>query len=120
MAQITLIFQQNSINISAQIGDTAYYVDPTSTGGFDVGDNIIEIGEILTINKVANQTIITCTVNPAIVMPVNNISYIFFSKTNKTNLASLVGYYGLAKFRNNSTVKAEIFATACEVFESSK
>ena len=53
-------------------------------------------------------------------MPVNNISYIFFSKTNKTNLASLVGYYGLAKFRNNSTVKAELFATACEVFESSK
>ena len=35
-------------------------------------------------------------------------------------MASPLGYYAQVKFKNNSTVKGEMFSAACEVFESSK
>ena len=35
-------------------------------------------------------------------------------------MASILGYYGEVEFKNNSKEKAEIFATACEISESSK
>tara|TARA_R100001015_G_C4634592_1_gene201389 strand:- start:333 stop:803 length:471 start_codon:yes stop_codon:yes gene_type:complete len=47
-------------------------------------------------------------------------SFVFFSKNNKHNMSSLTGYYGEVEFRNNSKTKAELFATACEIEESSK
>jgi hypothetical protein len=47
-------------------------------------------------------------------------SYVFFSKDNKVNLTSILGYYGEAKFKNNSRQKAELFASACGIVESSK
>tara|TARA_R110002012_G_scaffold294600_1_gene490823 strand:+ start:355 stop:840 length:486 start_codon:yes stop_codon:yes gene_type:complete len=47
-------------------------------------------------------------------------SFIFFSKDNKYNMSSLAGYYGEVKFKNNSYERAELYATSCEVVESSK
>ena len=35
-------------------------------------------------------------------------------------MSSIKGYYGSAKYINNSEKKAEMFATACEINESSK
>ena len=46
--------------------------------------------------------------------------YFFFSKDNGVNLTSITGYYAEVEFKNNSTEKAELFATACEITESSK
>ena len=43
-----------------------------------------------------------------------------FSKDNKANLSSLLGYYAETKFVNNSTEEAELFSVGTEVFESSK
>ena len=47
-------------------------------------------------------------------------SFIMFSKDNKVNLSSVLGYYASATFRNDSTEKAELFNVGADVFESSK
>jgi hypothetical protein len=47
-------------------------------------------------------------------------SFILFSKDNSVNASSLLGYYASVKFKNNSTIEAEMFAAACEIDESSK
>ena len=47
-------------------------------------------------------------------------SYIMFSKDNKANMSSMLGYYASVEYRNNSTTKAELFNVGAEVFESSK
>ena len=43
-----------------------------------------------------------------------------FSKDNKVNLGSLLGYYSEVEFRNNSIDKAELFSVASDFIESSK
>ena len=46
--------------------------------------------------------------------------FIMFSKDNKANLSSLLGYYSLLKLRNNSIEKSEIFSVGTDWVESSK
>jgi len=117
MPSITLTFA-NALNTSVQTGDTAYYCNTTSpTTGFTSAlmSAIVEIGPITSITG----NVIVCTI-PATTVPPTNSSFILFSKDNKVNMSSPLGYYGLAKFRNDSVVKGEMFATSCDVFESSK
>ena len=47
MPSITLTFSQ-PLNVSCQVGDTAYYVDTGSDGGFTTNgnNNVVEIGQI--------------------------------------------------------------------------
>tara|TARA_R100001463_G_scaffold38488_1_gene82433 strand:- start:693 stop:1526 length:834 start_codon:yes stop_codon:yes gene_type:complete len=54
--------------------------------------------------------------------PVNCVqgSFIMFSKDNKVNLSSGLGYYASATLRNDSPDKAELFNVGADVFESSK
>ena len=47
-------------------------------------------------------------------------SYIMFSKDNKANMSSLVGYYASVELRNNSLDKAELFNVGSVFTESSK
>jgi len=118
---IILTFATSNINQSVQIGDSIYYSNPQEVGEFDVGDSFTELGIITNISLNGNGgTNIDCTVPDDLVLPTVNTSYVFFSKDNKVNSSTLLGYYGLAEFRNNSTVKAELFAAAAEMFESSK
>jgi energy-converting hydrogenase Eha subunit E len=120
MIEISLIFPSLNINTSVKVGDTVYYSNPNQLGGFDVDSGIIVLGTINNITTAASTTTIVCTVDENIQMPTINVSFIFFSKDNKVNSSTLLGYYGLAEFRNNSTVKAELFSTGVEVVESSK
>ena len=46
--------------------------------------------------------------------------FIYFAKDSSVNLTSITGYYGEVEFKNNSTEKAELFAAACDIVESSK
>ena len=129
MTEITMTFYDfDKSNISIQVGDTAYYINPTTTGGFQIGSDIQVIGEITSVEigglisgGVQSETlVITCNMSNSQTAPTFDTSYVFFSKDNIVNMASLLGYYGVAKFKNNSTEKAEMFATACEINESSK
>lgn len=125
MAIIQLGFTQ-PLNSSVQIGDTIYYVSTSTTGGFNVGDNaIIMIGVIRLIETELNEesgvtiTTITASMNDDDPEPPLD-SYIFFSKNNEANLTSILGYYSEVEFKNNSRKKAELFASACGIVESSK
>tara|TARA_R100000306_G_C4365919_1_gene137634 strand:+ start:557 stop:943 length:387 start_codon:yes stop_codon:yes gene_type:complete len=128
MTEVTLTFQQTE-QPSIQVGDTAYYVDPSSSGGFQVGDqdNVTTIGVVTEVTTgtlisggVSSETfVIKCNMNNDVTPP-TTASFILFSKDNKVNMTSLLGYFGSAKFKNNSTEKAEMFATSCEINESSK
>ena len=116
MPSITLTFA-NALNTSVQVGDTAYYCAVSDLGGFDsagMGD-IVEIGPIASITG----NVIVCTI-PTTTVPPTDSSFILFSKDNKVNMSSPLGYYGLAQFKNESKVKGEMFAASCNIFESSK
>ena len=128
MPSITVNFN-NELNESVQLGDTLYYVNPASEtmqGDHDSSGTqtpilnsnlIVEVGVITAINYVTN--VITANIQNSTALPTGS-SFFLFAKDNRVNVASLAGYYGIAKFINDSKVKAEMFATSCEVDESSK
>ena len=110
---------------SLQIGDTAYYSNVTSTAGINTSSSFTKIGLIKGINNTTSldngteTTTLTCEIDEATVVPTTS-DFIFFSKDNKVNLTSLLGYFASVKYKNNSTSKAEMFSTGCEIAESSK
>ena len=130
MPSATLNFSA-PINVSCQVGDTAYYVDTSSVGGFTVSttnsmatqeNTIVEIGEIREIQGPKTNT-------PAIIVEttlgyneLNGLNrFIFFSKNNKANLSSPLGYYASVKFVNDNNYRtAELYAIEADIYESSK
>ena len=115
-----------TINSSVQVGDTLYYVSTQVVGIFDVANPITTmIGEIIAIEESTDEqtgittTTISANINDETTPPVDG-DFLFFSKDNIANLTSILGYYGKAMFKNNSREKAELFASACGVEESSK
>jgi hypothetical protein len=118
MDTITLTFD-NTLNTSIQVGDTVYHCPITENGGFDTAAqvSIIEIGAITSIDYATN--VIECDISDTSAVPGDDDFYLF-SKDNKVNMTSPLGYYAKAKFENDSTSKSEMFTAACDIFESSK
>ena len=124
---ITITFP-NPINVSVQVGDTAYYLSNTTNLGTPLTgyhthsnyNDIIQIGEIVSIDQTANS--ITCfwNPNPPMALFPRIGDFIMFSKDNKANLSSLLGYYAEVQFVNNSSTKAELFSVGADMFISSK
>lgn len=121
MAYIDLTFSTTSLNNNAsmKVGDTAYYTNPTESGGFSVSNENVLIGSIELINNTNTTTTIKVNCEPTLVPPTVS-SFIFFSKNNAINMSSVRGYFGLVEFKNNSTSPIELFSVACDVSESSK
>ena len=135
MPIINLTFPHR-LNVSVQVGDIAYFANTNAVGTPNVWaagttphwqadqDDIIIIGRIEVIQQWdGTQSVISCE------MPLNilniygippNGAFIMFSKDNKVNLSSVLGYYASATFRNDSTEKAELFNVGADIFESSK
>lgn len=138
MALINLTFM-HEINVSVQIGDTVYFV-PTNPVGLagangnwastttphmsNARENVIEIGPVQNITPWdGSVSIIQADYADDISAqygPPQPADFIMFSKDNKANLSSLLGYYAMAEIRNNSTEKAEMFGIAADFVESSK
>mgnify|MGYP001197722794 FL=1 len=122
MPNITVTFSFD-LNESVQLGDTLHYVNPTNDTlqGGDVipfnNDGIIEVGTITTVNYATNT--IVADIQNSTALPTGT-SFFLFSKDNRANMASLLGYYAEVEFTNNSTEKAELFSVGSEIFESSK
>tara|TARA_R100001510_G_C7652512_1_gene210359 strand:- start:1352 stop:1759 length:408 start_codon:yes stop_codon:yes gene_type:complete len=135
MAQINLVFN-HEINVSVQIGDIVYFIQTNPVGNPRVWEqtttphmtadreNIIMIGPVLNILPWNGLTTVIIADYDDIIAaqygPPPRDSFIMFSKDNKVNLSSLLGYYSLAKVRNNSTEKSEMFSIATDFVESSK
>lgn len=136
VVQLTFLYP---LNVSVQIGDVAYFSNSTAVGPSQTWaatttphmtssqSDIKMIGEIVDIGQ-WNGTFSTIVCNMpqglyndyyAELTPPNQ-PFIMFSKDNKANLSSLLGYYAEVEFKNNSTDEAELFSIGSEVFESSK
>ena len=118
MATLNLTFP--SLNISVQVNNTAYFVtssDMGSTGGFDIGNNIQLLGNI---NSINGNTINVELEGPNATEENITGAFILFSKNNLVELSTVKGYYAQATFKNDSLDKAELYATSCEIEESSE
>ena len=117
IVQITLNF--DGMNVSAQVGDTAYYsFNPNTIGGFDtvVLPDTVQFGIIIAVTA----TSITVEYDDALVNAPPTGAFISFVKDKKVNTSSLLGYYADAKFVNDSKGKVELFSVGSEIAESSK
>ena len=86
---------------------------------FSTSSENILIGDIESIND--NGATVVIKVNCEIdLIPPTTDSFIFFSKDNVANISSVRGYYGLIKFKNNSTASSELFTVGCDISQSSK
>jgi hypothetical protein len=130
----------NPLNVSVQKGDIAYFSNPTPVGPSaqwaatvtphltNDQQDIIKIGEIQNIIKwngtysaiICNMSQILFNQYFPLISTVDPKSFIMFSKDNKVNMASILGYYASVEFRNSSTIKSEIFNVGTKFFESSK
>ena len=122
MPSATLSFSA-PINVSCQVGDIVYYVTTASSGGFDINNGgVVEIGEIREIqnpNTPAPSIIANTTLGYT---ELNGLTdkFILFSKNNKANLSSPVGYFASVKMTNNDSVGAgELYSVAVDAFTSS-
>jgi|TARA_R110000744_G_scaffold184624_4_gene304038 hypothetical protein len=117
MPSSTVLTFTNALNVSCQIGDTAYYVPTSSSSSFTINSSsVIEIGIISAIN----QSAMTITVGNSLVASVPNGSFILFSKDNKANQSNALGYFAEITMASNSTSSVELFSVGVEIFESSK
>ena len=125
MALVNLTFQYSpfQLNTSVQIGDLAWAVltpsiNSSTFTGNDI-DNIELVGPITNID-ISNTNFFIITVDITTGLNPTPDHFIMFSKDNKANMASILGYYAEVKFMNNSTEKIEMFAVSSEIVESSK
>jgi hypothetical protein len=132
---MTLIFVINhDINESLQVGDDVYYCHHQFWGGFSTvdhenftGTGIVHIGKCIMVGRLAGSGSISVDVadpDPAtqtlLANDINTGDFLMFSKDNKTNMSSILGYYAETTFMNDSPEKAELFAVSTEFSESSK
>ena len=140
---VTLTFANGLPNESLEIGDIAYYVSNINTNyensGFITGDGNTGVSTHILIGTVSSiqinnspdqlNTTNTLTQNTFTIFveePTTGIiaptagDFVFFIKDNIINTSSIPGYYNKVVFKNDSPFKAEMFATSCEIVESSK
>ena len=128
MALVTLTFNNQPLNTSCQVGDTAYYVSTSNnlkgaTNDFLVNsDTITEIGVIVQITSPLTSPVLIVRAVDSFPGSSSDLTskFIFFSKDNKANLSSPLGYFASVKLKNNSTVQSELHAVNAGVFASSK
>ena len=108
MPLVTLIFQ-HELNVSVQIGDVAYYTNDAK------GTVLVKMGAITAITVDS----FTCNIDAFTIRPLVT-SFILFTKDNKANLTSVLGYFANVQFRNDSQDYAELFSVGSEIVESSK
>ena len=117
IVQTTLTF--DGMNVSAQVGDIAYYsYNPSSMGGFDHStlSTTKKLGTIVAVT----ENSITVEYDNAIIGAPPTGAFISFAKDKKVNTSSLLGYYADVKFVNDSTEKAELFSVGSDIVQSSK
>jgi len=120
----TITFNDNDFNVSIQVGDMLFAAALTdgqggsnnpSSGSTDTKPKIL--GEVTGID----QGDMTITYTPASSAPtLTNSHFIMFSKNKVANYSGITGYFAETEYRNESTLPAEIFATAVDYTVSSK
>jgi hypothetical protein len=123
MADITLKFNNITINNSLQVGDKAYYSNIGASPNSDIeygiaSDTPIYIG---TVKSISSNNIVVTTDNNTGTLPTGTSGeFAMFQKSSEVNVSSLSGYYASVTLSNNSEEKAELFTLSSEVSISSK
>lgn len=120
----TITFSDNVFNVSMQVGDMLYASKVRSGQGgsnhpsANANDTKPKIlGEITSVDPIA----MTVTYTKAAGAPtLSSDHFIMFSKNKAVNYSGISGYFAEAEYRNESTLPAEIFATAVDYTVSSK
>jgi len=123
MADITLKFNNITINNSLQVGDKAYYSNIGASPNSDIeygiaSDTPIYIGTVKNINS--NNIVVTTDNNTGTLPTGTSSEFAMFQKSSEVNVSSLSGYYASVTLSNNSEEKAELFTLSSEVSISSK
>ena len=121
---MTIKFPYN-LNVSLQVGDTIF---TCLTNNFQSGVNQpnttlgdtkpFPIGIVIDVDLSTNTVIIDTSGFTAVILTTSH--YLFFSKDPIVNTSGIIGYFAETEYRNYSSNKAEIFATAVDYVESSK
>lgn len=127
MALLTINFDVK-LNVSVQKGDTMYtsVIKSTAQGqsgtnqpvGSNVNSKPFPIGIITVVGPGDTITIETSGYLPT--PTITSSHYFFFSKDPVVNTSGIIGYFAETEYRNYSSSKAEMFATAVDYVESSK
>lgn len=117
---IEIQFTGSINNDSLQVGDLAYYVTPSESGGFNQSTDAPTL-----IGKIKTITTGSITVDNSSSSGYNNEEpsgddFIMFAKDSRINLSGLIGYYAEVEIRNDSDKKAEMYCVASEITPSSK
>ena len=101
-------------NASIQIGDTIYVSSIESLNDVDqqVSNSVNAHGTVLSIGP--------SWIESSGPDPIDEGSFITFSKNNLVNTSGLKGYYAAVELTNNSTNPAELFAVSSNTALSSK
>ena len=122
----------STINDSLEIGDIVYFIDDDNINDnydgsmFETADgatgnsDFTKIGKVTAIETTEEKFTLWIDEGSNSDITIGKGDYIFFSKDNRVDLSSVVGYYGSFTFENNSPSPAELFAVSCDVVESSK
>jgi hypothetical protein len=124
MPNLSLFFDKE-INISACVGDVAYYTPTAAVGEFNVSQSIVRLGVIKHIEKVVGGANdgdykLVCQVDNATQYPNTTTDFILFAKDNVVNSGAVLGYYSELTFINDSNENFELYSVNFEVTESSK
>ena len=112
---ISINFTTNIDNDSLQIGDLAYFVSPSTLGGFDQSTSTpILLGDVVAISPNSIE------VNDVSINIPGPNDFIMFAKESSVNVSGLVGYFAEVELRNNSKEKAEIYTVSSDITVSSK
>tara|TARA_Y100000310_G_scaffold181470_1_gene181413 strand:- start:53 stop:430 length:378 start_codon:yes stop_codon:yes gene_type:complete len=114
------------LNVSLQKGDTIYWcynaggqAGRNHPGSASVNTKPKKLGLVGTVNRNLNRVGVVVQSGLKDVCQ-NNECYFFFSKDRRANYSGIIGYFMEVEYRNYSTLKSEIFATAVDYVESSK
>jgi hypothetical protein len=106
-------------NVSAQVGDIAYFTPVQSLSEFQAGQVSTTkiIGEIIDIVFSAGSYAISIAGDGA--QPPTG-AFISFSKKSQVSTSGLTGYYAEVKLTNNSKKRVELFSLGANIDKSSK
>ena len=109
-----------NLNVSLQVGDMLYYVKTEDLAEFE--KNLSSVTQLDVVKSITTSNGVSTVVFD---LPNNTEAptaddYILFSKDSLINTSSILGYYGIARFKNNSSNKTELRSVSCEISTSSK
>ena len=118
---LTFTFDKK-INISAQVGDNVYSVDPSSSGGFEAADLSAcqFVGVVTNIQNTGATKRITVFQDLASNYTPSAGNFMMFSKNKQVNTSGISGYYAEVEFKNDSKTHAELFSVGSQASLSSK